>query len=147
MRGSRIAMVPGMSPVPDSSQEVLLRMLVVDDEDVISCALQTYFSLCGYQVDVAAEREEALALLAIRDYDVVIADLRLKGTHGEEGLDVLRWARRRNDSSALVLLTAYGTPSVETKAFSAGADALLPKTRPLPEIASTVSSLMEARRR
>lgn len=135
-----------MSPVPHATSRLLMRMLVVDDEDVIACALQTYFSVFGYEVEVAAEREEALALLALRDYDVVIADLRLTGTNGEEGLEVIRTARQRNGDAVLVLLTAYGTPSVEARASNGGADVLLHKTRPLVEIAHTVSSLVEARR-
>lgn len=122
------------------------RMLVVDDEEVITTALRAYFSVCGFDVDVAAEREEALALLALREYDAVIADLRLTGSGGEEGLDVVRSARVRNSDAAVVLLTAFGTPSLESRATRVGADVLLHKEQPLAEIARTVTNLVEERR-
>ena len=117
-------------------------MLVVDDERVITFALQTYFGQQGFAVDCACEREEALALISYNDYDILIADLRLTGTHSEEGLDVIRLARDRSSDVSIVLLTAYRTPGLAEKAERAGANALLQKPKPLPEIAQTVNALL-----
>jgi DNA-binding response OmpR family regulator len=108
-------------------------MLIVDDERVITFALKNYFVELGFTVDCAGESEEALALLSYKEYDVVIADLRLTGTTSEEGLDVIRLARERSSSTCIILLTALG------------ADALLQKPKPLPELAQTVFALMESR--
>jgi two-component system OmpR family response regulator len=118
------------------------RMLVVDDERVITFALRTYFGQHGFNVDCASEREEALELLSFNDYDILIADLRLTGTHAEEGLDVVRVARDRSADVSIVLLTAYRNAGLEEKAHRAGADALMQKPKPLPEIAETVFSLL-----
>lgn len=120
-------------------------MLVVDDERVITFALSSYFTEIGFSVDIASEREEALALLMHSDYDVVIADLRLTGTTGEEGLDVIRVARQRSSSISIILLSAYRTAAIDAEALSAGVDALLQKPRPLSELAKTVYSLLESR--
>lgn len=122
-----------------------IRLLVVDDEAIITFALQAYFRANGFEIDAAAECEEAIALLSTREYDVLIADLRLTGTHGEEGLEVIRFARERNCSSGIVLLTAYGSANVASRAADAGADVVLYKPKPLAEIASTVVALLEAR--
>ena len=65
------------------------RLLIVDDEAAIRFALSDYFRECGWQVDAAAEKEEAEALLAHTEYAVVIADLRLTGIYGVEGLDIV----------------------------------------------------------
>ena len=121
------------------------RLLVVDDERVITFALQSYFSEHGFSVDCASECEEALALLSHKEYDIVIADLRLTGTASEEGLDVIRLARDRNSSTGIILLSAYRTPDVDEKARSLGADLLLQKPQPLPELASAVFNLMSIR--
>lgn len=119
------------------------RMLVVDDERVITFALQSYFTAHGFSVDAASEREEALALLTHKDYDVVIADLRLTGTAGEEGLEVIRLARERSSSTSIILLSAYRTASIDQKAAAVGVNVLLQKPRPLAELAQTVFALME----
>jgi CheY-like chemotaxis protein len=120
-------------------------MLVVDDERVITFALSSYFGEHGFTVDSASEREEALALLTHKDYDILIADLRLTGTTGEEGLEVIRLARERSSAMSIILLTAYRTEGVELKAEALGADVLLQKPKPLAELAQTVFALMEAR--
>jgi two-component system, OmpR family, response regulator TctD len=121
------------------------RMLIVDDERVITFALQNYFVELGFIVDCAGESEEALALLTHKDYDIVIADLRLTGTTSEEGLEVVRLARERSSSVSIILLTAYRTGGVQARASALGADALLQKPKPLPELAQTVFALMESR--
>ena len=53
----------------------------------------------GYAVDTAHELEEAQALLANRRYDLVIADLRLTGIGGVEGLQIV---------SIIAVLRRYG---------------------------------------
>lgn len=120
-------------------------MLVVDDERVITFALQNYFVEHGFEVDTACESEEALALLTYKDYDIVIADLRLTGTTSEEGLDVIRLARERSSSTSIILLTAYRTSGIGERANALGADVLLQKPKPLPELAQTVFALMGSR--
>jgi len=120
------------------------RMLVVDDERVITFALQSYFTEHGFAVDCASEREEALALLTHKDYDIVIADLRLTGTTSEEGLDVIRLARDRNSSTGVILLTAYLDSEVEQTARKLGADLLFSKPQPLPALAKAVFQLLSS---
>ncbi|MEA2462720.1 MAG: hypothetical protein QOJ98_467 [Acidobacteriota bacterium] len=121
------------------------RMLVVDDERVITFALKSYFGKHGFDVDTATESEAALALLTNYDYDIVIADLRLTGTIEEEGLEVVRLARARSAKTSIILLTAYRTPSLTERAQALGADVLLQKPKPLPELAQTVFALMGSR--
>jgi CheY-like chemotaxis protein len=119
------------------------RMLVVDDERVIRFALQSYFGEQGVSVDCAAERDEALALIAMTTYDVVIADLRLSGTSSEEGLDVIRAARAQSEATRVILLTAYRTADVDEQARALGVDLLLHKPKPLSQLAQAVFALLE----
>jgi DNA-binding response OmpR family regulator len=132
---------PRVSASHDSSDS-LARMLVVDDETAITTALQAYFEVHGFVVEVAAARDEALALIAARPYGVVVADLRLTGTTGDEGLDVIRAARQRNGDAAIVLLTAYHTAELERRAHIAGASLLLLKPKPLFEINKSIRALL-----
>lgn len=131
----------GPSPAP----QYVRRMLVVDDEAVITFAMHRYFTQQGFDVHCAAECEEALALLDYNHYDIIVADLRLTGSNSEEGLEVIRQARERSSDVAIVLLTAYGTAGLDHKARQAGADLLLQKPKPLPELAQTVFALLGAR--
>jgi DNA-binding response OmpR family regulator len=118
------------------------RLLIVDDEDAIRFALAEYFKGNGWTVDAAGEKEEAEALLACTAYTVVIADLRLTGIYGVEGLDIVQWSRHLRPETRVVLLTGNGTPELETEARRRGVDAFLHKPLPLPQLEAVVDALV-----
>jgi DNA-binding NtrC family response regulator len=113
-------------------------MLIVDDEEAIRFSLSDYFSFHGFLVDCATELEHAEALLEVRSYDVVIADLRLTGINGTEGLELITYIRERAPETRVVLLTAYGSDDVRVEAKRRGVDAFLQKPQRLADVADTV---------
>src|SRR6266550_5533731 len=71
------------------NEEQMPRMLIVDDEESICFSMSEYFGLHGYKVDTARELEEAERLLAGRNYEVAILDLRLGVAHNADGLEII----------------------------------------------------------
>jgi DNA-binding response OmpR family regulator len=118
------------------------KILVVDDEHVITSSIKSYFTRLGATVDTAAEREEAEALLATRRYDVAIVDLRLAGTDGREGLDILRFVRDRGLDVRMVIMTANPTDSAQAAGRELGLDRFLRKPIPLQTMARVVDDLL-----
>jgi len=118
----------------------ITRLLVVDDEEPIRYAVREYFVARGYAVDCAQELEEAEALINTKPYDIVIADLRLTGIHGAEGLELVDFVRERGGAK-VILLTAYGTSEIQRAAFARGAHGFLHKPTPLSAIAEIVAAL------
>ena len=127
------------------SEVVRYRILIVDDEELIVMAMRKYFEGLGYTVDSAHELEEAQALLANRRYDLVIADLRLTGIGGVEGLQIVSDIHQRAASTRVILLSAYGTPEIERESYNRGADAFLHKPKSMMEIANVAVNLLEQR--
>ena len=127
---------------PCCVSDQLGRLLIVDDEAAIRFALVEYFRGSGWTVDAASEKEEAEALLACTRYAVVIADLRLTGIHGVEGLDIVQWSRHLRPETRVVLLTGNATPEIEAEARRLGADAFLQKPLPLPQLEAIVDGLV-----
>ena len=121
------------------------KILIVDDEELIVLAMRKYFQGLGYAVDSAYELEEAQALLANRRYDLVIADLRLTGIGGVEGLQIVSDIHQRCADTRVILLSAYGTPEIERESYNRGADAFLHKPKSMMEIASVAVNLLEQR--
>lgn len=119
------------------------RLLVVDDEEAILLALRDYFVLQGFEVSCARDRAEAAMHLDRGAYDGVIADLRLSGSGGLEGLEVIARARARSPLTRTIIVTAYGSPEAEREARRRGVDAFLHKPVRLPEIARVVASLID----
>lgn len=119
------------------------RILIVDDEQLIVFAMRKYFEALGYDVDSAHELEEAQALLANYEYDLVIADLRLTGYGGVEGLQIVADVHQRCANTRVILLSAFGTPEIERESYKRGADAFLHKPKPIMEIAKVAADLLE----
>jgi ActR/RegA family two-component response regulator len=117
-------------------------MLVIDDEEPILFAAREYFESLGFEVDCATELEEAEALLSHVGYAIVIADLRLTGVYGSEGLAIVRHVRERCPQTRILILTAYGSSAVEEEARRLGVDGFLQKPKPLPDVAQIVFDLL-----
>jgi two-component system response regulator PilR (NtrC family) len=124
-------------------QQKTRRILIVDDEDLIVMAMRKYFEGLGFLVDGAYELEEAQALLANYRYDLVIADLRLTGIGGVEGLQIVADVHQRCANTRVVLLSAYGTPEIERESYNRGADAFLHKPKAMMEIAHVARTLLD----
>lgn len=116
------------------------KLLVVDDEPAILFALCDYFSVNGYQVDCAPDIEQAKELLGCAEYGVVIVDFSLSKGDGQTGLDLILWARERGLTAPFIILTAYGTPALETPARSSSG-LVLHKPQPLGDLARIVNDL------
>lgn len=120
------------------------RLLVVDGEESICFSMEEYFTMRGYHVDTAQELGEAERLVEEKDYDVVIQDLRLGPALKPDGLEMIKFIRRRNSHTRIIVLTAYGTPDMEKEALEHGADAFLRKPKPLSDLAQVIQGLIES---
>lgn len=118
-----------------------MRLLIVDDEKPILTAMRSYFETKGCTVDCATEREEAEVMIAHVKYGCIILDLNLSPLNNSDGLELVRVCRECSPETCIVVLTAYGTPTVEAEARARGADAFVKKPQPLAELAQLVYAL------
>jgi two-component system, NtrC family, response regulator PilR len=142
--GTGVRAAPRHAPCHQPESMKGVRLLVVDDEALISFAMRRFFHAHGFEVDCASELPEARRLIAERCYDMVIADLRLSGLGSTEGLDVIDWARARCPAARSILLTSYGSPAIEATARSRGAAAMILKPLALERLLAVVSGLLVA---
>lgn len=91
------------------AMEDRIRVLVVDDEEVVRLGYRRVLSTDGFRVIAAGGGAEALELMAGDRFDVVLLDLRMPGM---DGLDVLRAIKERWPESEVVVVTGF--PSIET---------------------------------
>jgi DNA-binding NtrC family response regulator len=117
-------------------------ILLVDDNESILFALKEYFMADGYQVQCARELEEAQALLGDSRCSVVIADLHLSSIQDPEGLEMVSYVRARCPATRIIILTAYGSPTIEAEARRRGVDVFLYKPKPLSEVRQIVDQLL-----
>jgi CheY-like chemotaxis protein len=129
-----------------SMSEQHRHVLLLDDEEAILVPTARYFRSLGCTLDMAREPEEAEALVSHRRYDLAILDLRVTRFGGTEGLEVLREIRRRDHATSVIVLSAYISPEVEDEARALGADSVIRKPQPLPDLAHLAFALMGAAR-
>jgi DNA-binding NtrC family response regulator len=96
-------------------------LLLVDDEPTILMAFKKLLQNPEMSVDTAENIEYAKELVDERAYDAVIADLRLSGFAGEEGLEIIRYVKERRPETQVILITAYGNQEVMKRAYNLGA--------------------------
>ena len=95
-----------------------IRLLLADDEVFIRQGLHEALDRPGFVIDEAADGHEARRLLGLRDYDLVVSDLRMPGP---SGLELLEEIREKSPDTAVIILTAYGSISTAVEAMRKGA--------------------------
>jgi DNA-binding response OmpR family regulator len=129
--------------MPDTKRRP--RLLLVDDEEQTLLAMERYFTTQGFNVDCAQDLEQAEKLIDSVRYSLVLTDLRLTGTHGVEGLEVVSHVRRGSPDTKVIILTAYGTPEVEAEARRRGADDFVYKSGPLSAVTGLIFTHLASR--
>jgi DNA-binding NtrC family response regulator len=105
--------------------EAPLRVLVVDDEALIVWSLSETLRGNGHTVVGAASAGAAREAIGHQQpFDVVLLDYRLPDSHG---LELLEDIRRRAPRTAVVFMTAYGTPDLIQGALDRGAYCVISK--------------------
>jgi DNA-binding NtrC family response regulator len=81
-------------------------ILIVEDEQSIRDILVELFSVLGNDVTAVETLEEALAVLAVRPFHLLLTDLRLGGRR-DGGLQVMAAAGLLSPDATVIVLTAY----------------------------------------
>jgi DNA-binding response OmpR family regulator len=115
-----------------------MRVLVVEDEDVMAAALAMGLRRAGYATDVAFDGREALALAELNPYDVVLLDRDLPLVHGD---DVCRRLVADGHEARILMLTAAGAVGDRVDGLQIGADDYLPKPFVFAELLARVDAL------
>ena len=115
-----------------------MRVLVVEDLEILATAIGTGLRREGMAVDLALDGEDALEHLAVTRYDVVVLDRDLPGIHGDE---VCRQIVAGGSGSRVLMLTAAGTVRDRVDGLGLGADDYLPKPFDFAELVARVRAL------
>lgn len=101
----------------------MIKILVLDDNPAIGGALQTLFSLHGYQVLLAATPAEALTLLASAKPDLLLQDMNFAAgvSDGEQGRALFYQIRQQFPALPIILMTSWTQLSMVVELVKAGA--------------------------
>ena len=116
-----------------------MRILVVEDNELVADAIVRGLTMAGFAVDRTANAESALAALAAEHFDLALLDI---GLPGADGLSVLRKLRSDGVQLPVMILTARDTLAAKVEALDLGADDFLMKPFEQAELAARCRALI-----
>ena len=116
------------------------KILIVDDEQSILLSLSYALKTEGVEVITCNEMEQAEEALANTHFDLVIADIRMSGVNGVEGLELLKFIKEQY-STEVIIMTGYGTAEIESLAYQRGALHFFKKPVDIQELLSKVAGI------
>jgi two-component system response regulator PilR (NtrC family) len=121
-----------------------MRILIVDDEEVLRDVLEVVLRREGFDVITASSGEEALSILdSTEEVDLAVLDVMLPGI---SGIDTLRSMRIANPNLPVIVITASSSIDGAIEAMKQGAFHYIPKPFKNEEVVLTVNKALEQRR-
>ena len=117
-----------------------MKVLVVDDERAVRESLRRALELEGYEIELAADGEEALYRLESNSQpDALVLDVLMPGI---DGLEVCRRLRRSGSTLPVLMLTARAEVENRVEGLDAGADDYVTKPFALEELLARLRALL-----
>lgn len=97
------------------------KILIVEDEVNLLTMLSKALKTRTIEVITATRIEEAEYAIKNTFFDLVLADIRLTGVLGREGLELLGYVREKSPGTKVIIMTGYGSKEIEQEAYEKGA--------------------------
>ncbi|HVZ20679.1 MAG TPA: sigma-54 dependent transcriptional regulator [Vicinamibacterales bacterium] len=119
------------------------RILIADDHDTLRRGLVQELTHAGHEVQEACNGNQALEHLHDNAFDVVLSDLKMGGS---DGLEILRTTRALHPTTAVILMTAFGTVHSAVEAMKIGAFDYVLKPFEIDEMEVRIEKALEMKR-
>lgn len=115
-----------------------MRLLLVEDDELLGDAIKVGLTQFGYVVDWLKDGEAARAAVKVESFELIILDL---GLPKLSGLGFLQSIRQDSNSTPVIILTARDSVEDRIKGLDSGADDYMTKPFDLNELSARVRAL------
>lgn len=115
-----------------------MRILIVEDEKELCNTIADGLRMNGYEADTCYDGAEALELILVESYDLIMLDLNLPSM---DGMEVLSHFRAENVEVPVIILSARGQVADKVGGLDAGANDYITKPFHFEELEARVRSL------
>ncbi|MDO8142676.1 MAG: sigma-54 dependent transcriptional regulator [Candidatus Brocadiales bacterium] len=119
------------------------KLLLVDDDKNALDGLVKILTHDGYPVSGVLSGYDALNLLSRKNFDIIVTDMKLPGMGG---LSLINEIRKKDETVAIVVITAYSSVKTAVEAIKCGADDYLTKPINIEELKLVLGKLWERQR-
>ncbi len=95
-----------------------LDVLLIDDEPIVGKRLQPALAKVGCTVEIFTNPLEAVARLEEKEFDIVVADIRMEET---DGIEILERVTAKSPRTKVIMITGYATLEMAREAQAKGA--------------------------
>ncbi len=116
-----------------------MRLLLVEDDELLGDAVKTGLTQFGYIVDWLKDGEAARSAIRCESFELIILDLSLPKL---SGLSLLQSIRNENNTTPVIILTARESVEDRIKGLDHGADDYITKPFDLNELSARIRALI-----
>ncbi|MBW4429522.1 MAG: response regulator [Nostoc desertorum CM1-VF14] len=116
-----------------------MRILLVEDDDLLAQAVARYLTKQNYVVDIATDGEVGWELVNVYNYDLILLDIVLPKL---DGISLCRQLRQSGYQMLILLLTAKETKTDKVIGLDAGADDYVVKPFDFQELSARIRALL-----
>ncbi len=135
--------VPSDPAFERKATRIMGRILIADDHDALRRGLARGLTEAGHETEEASNGNAAIERLHDSYFDVVLSDLKMGGS---DGMDVLRTTRALHPTTAVILMTAFGSVNTAVEAMKIGAFDYVQKPFEIEEMEVKIEKALEVRR-
>jgi putative two-component system response regulator len=117
-------------------------VLIIDQEIYVQELLSATLEGAGYECVAFSDSKAGLTMLASRDFDLALVDIRMPG---KGGADLLREIKARRPHTVIIVITAANTAAEAVEAMRSGAFDYIVKPFNLEQVLTSASQAMEKR--
>jgi signal transduction histidine kinase len=117
------------------SEDIKIKIILVDDEELILGLFRSVLQTQGYEVDIAVDGQQALQLCAENDYHIMITDLNMPNM---DGMALLKRVKDRWPMMEVIVVTGYGTMQTAIEAMKVGASDFIIKPVNFEQVQFTI---------
>ena len=115
-----------------------MKILIVEDEKILNKTINKSLKDAGYEVESAFDGFDAMEMIEIESYDLIVLDLNLPNM---DGMEILKNLRKEDVETKVLILSARSQIQDKVEGLDAGANDFLQKPFHLDELKARVRSL------
>lgn len=121
-----------------------LRILVLDDEEIVCARLKPALEKAGYVVETFTDSRLAKEAIERREFDIVVTDLKMAHI---DGMELFRLAKERRPETEVIIISGFATVDVTRTAMRAGARDVIAKPFRINELKDLINQIADEIRR
>jgi len=120
-------------------------ILVIDDEELIIKSLKKLLEKNGFSVFVAKNGQDAIAMIDVENFNLIIADIRMPGMNGVETVQSIYKSLKQSNLKKIpvMFITGYADNDVELKARALGATSYIYKPFDISELVDRIKEALK----